>query len=366
MSLWIAGLGTAVPPHKVLQEEAADFAQQLCASARGAEADLRLLNRIYRHSGIRTRHSVVLKRSSDHGGAEQSFYPQTVVELDGGPTTAERMRIYEREAAPIASDAAAAALGDAKAVGQEVTHLVTVSCSGFYAPGWDTALIRESDISPQVSRTHVGFMGCHGALNALRVAKAFTDSDPRACVLLCAIELCSLHYHYSAAPDKLLANALFADGAAALLARGGAQDNEAWSLDACGSVLVPGTEDLMRWSIRDHGFEMGLSPRVPEVIHRSLRPWLEQWLHERGLSIPEVCSWAIHPGGPRILAACAEAMGLPLARLNVSQEVLSRFGNMSSATVLFVLDALRRAGAPRPCVALAFGPGLVIEAALFR
>jgi predicted naringenin-chalcone synthase len=129
---------------------------------------------------------------------------------------------------------------------------------------------------------------------------------------------------------------------------------------------VAESEDLMRWSIGDHGFEMSLSPRLPEAIDQHLRPWLDEWLAEHGLSPAAVGSWAIHPGGPKILAACAEAANLAPSHLAMSQEVLRDFGNMSSATVLFVLDRLRRQGAARPCVALGFGPGLAMEAALFR
>ncbi len=185
-------------------------------------------------------------------------------------------------------------------------------------------------------------------------------------MLICAVELCSLHFAYGVVPDKLLANALFADGAGAAVARGGAAPREAWSLAGCGSAIMPDTEELMTWAIRDHGFEMGLSPRVPEAILEHLRPWLEEWLAENALALADVGSWAIHPGGPKILSACRQAAGLQPRHVQTSEAVLARYGNMSSATVLFVLDGLRRQDAPRPCVALAFGPGLAIEAALFR
>ncbi|HEX6984907.1 MAG TPA: 3-oxoacyl-[acyl-carrier-protein] synthase III C-terminal domain-containing protein, partial [Planctomycetaceae bacterium] len=137
------------------------------------------------------------------------------------------------------------------------------------------------------------------------------------------------------------------------------------SLIASGSFVVPDTADAMTWGIGDHGFEMTLSPRVPDLIHQALRPWLEGWLASQGVPLDRVGSWAVHPGGPRILSAAAEALGLPPESLAVSRDVLRDYGNMSSPTVLFLLDRLRRQNAPRPCVALGFGPGLTIEAALF-
>jgi predicted naringenin-chalcone synthase len=383
MSLWIGGLGTAVPPQTIVQQDAADMAQAIRAPASRARSiggqapddaagvpqaivAPQLLTQLYRRSGVAVRHSVVLEASSNGVPARQSFFAQAVDEFDDGPTTGQRMRVYQQQAGPLACEAAAAALDDAGMAAGQVTHLITVSCSGFYAPGYDVELMRELRLSPRVARTHVGFMGCHGVLNALRVARAFTDADPCAGVLVCALELCSLHYHYRPTADKLLANALFADGAAALVARGGLAAGSAWSLAGCGAALVPDSADLMSWSIGDHGFEMSLSPRVPEAIRQHLRPWLADWLAEHALSPDEIGSWAIHPGGPKILTACAEAAGLVPSAVTVSREVLHQFGNMSSATVLFVLDRLRRQGAARPCVALGFGPGLAMEAALFR
>ena len=235
------------------------------------------------------------------------------------------------------------------------------------APGFDMALINEVGLPPSVSRTHIGFMGCHGALNGLRVAKAYAEAEPDARVLVCAVELCSLHHQYGWNPDRIVSNALFADGAAAIVGHHAPnRPKDAWSLTKCGSAVLPDTSDLMGWSIGDHGFEMTLSPRVPDTIRQSLRFWLEQWLAPQETSIEEIGSWAIHPGGPRILDACAEAARLSSEDLAPSRSVLANYGNMSSPTVLFILNELRAVDAPRPCVMLAFGPGLAIEAALVR
>jgi predicted naringenin-chalcone synthase len=209
-------------------------------------------------------------------------------------------------------------------------------------------------------------MGCHGALNGLRVGRAFTTADPQVCVLLCAVELCSIHYFYGWDPGKVIANAIFADGAAAVV---GVHDSAApagaWRATASGSNLFPGSRDAMTWSIGDHGYVMSLSKRVPGLIAAHLRPWVEQWLDQQDLALKDVATWAIHPGGPRIVAAVEEALSLPHDKTRVSHDTFAEFGNMSSPTVLFILDALRKHNAPRPCVALGFGPGLAVEATLF-
>ena len=272
---------------------------------------------------------------------------------------------YQNEAAPLAIGASHKAFEEAGVQPDRVTHLVTVSCSGFSAPGFDVALIKALQLQSNVARTHIGFMGCHGALNGLRVAKAFIEADSSACVLLCAVELCSLHQQYGWDPEQIVANSLFADGAAAVVCVGETyRDDSIWRVAASGAAIVPDSEDAMSWRIGDHGFEMTLSARVPELIQHELRPWLESWLEENGLTISTVGAWAIHPGGPRILGAFGDATGLDRPNLAASYQTLAEYGNMSSPTVLFILERLRRANALRPCVALGFGPGLAIEATL--
>jgi predicted naringenin-chalcone synthase len=165
----------------------------------------------------------------------------------------------------------------------------------------------------------------------------------------------------------MVANALFADGAAAVVAApAAAAPAGAWCAAATGSCLVPDSAKAMTWTVGDHGFEMTLARQVPGLIATHVRPWLEAWLAREGVALAEVGSWAVHPGGPRILDAVEEGLSLPRQATAVSRAVLAEHGNMSSPTVLFVLGRLRAAGAPRPCVALGFGPGLMAEAVLFR
>lgn len=351
MGLEFLGLGTAVPARSITQKTSASWSQEVLAKMGSRR---RLIGAIFGRSGIEKRHSVLLQGSP----ATQDFFQPADCERDAGPTTSERMQRYEREALPIALKASRRALREAR----DVTHIVTASCSGFRAPGVDIGLIHGLGLPATTQRTHVGFMGCHGAFNALRVAHGYAAQDPAARVLVCAVELCSLHYQYGLDAGTLVANGLFADGAAAVLAQAGDGD---WNLQASGSVLLPETADMMSWEIGDHGFEMGLSGLVPDAIRSMLRPWLEPWLEQQGVPIDRVATWAVHPGGPRILTAVEKSLSLPRNALVESRAVLRDFGNMSSPTILFVIERLRRAQAPLPCVALGFGPGLTAEVMLF-
>ena len=364
MSLRLTGIGTAAPDQSIPQEEAA----RLWASFAGVEGRrAKIAQALYRRSGVKKRHSVLLEDSGDPSRPTQTFFEPALTEGDLGPTTHARMKRFESDAPGLAQKAAEAALTDAGLSPSEVTHLVTVSCTGFFAPGLDTTMADLLGLHPTVERTHVGFMGCHGALNGLRVASSFAGADSNARVLVSSVELCTLHMSYAWDPDLLVANSLFGDGAAAVVGvgEGSPFPDGAWRLSASGTCRLPDSADAMSWRIGDHGFQMTLSTSVPDIIQTHLRGWLEDWLGGQGLSLDQVATWAVHPGGPRILTAVGGALGLDGDASAVSREVLSEFGNMSSATILFILDRLRRRDAPRPCVALAFGPGLVAEAALF-
>jgi predicted naringenin-chalcone synthase len=356
MPVTIAGIGTAVPPHRIAQADAAEIARPFACQTAAQE---RLFHEIYRRSGVETRHGVVLEESEGELAHRQAFYTHA------NPSTRDRMRKYEENAGGLAVAAATRSLEDAGTAPVPITHVVTVSCSGFHAPGFDMVLIKQLGLSPDVARTHVGFMGCHGLINGLRVAQAYVEADPSACILLCAVELCSLHHQYGWTSEQIIANALFADGAAALLVRTiGSHTDGAYRLLATGSTVIADSEAAMSWRIGDHGFAMTLGTDVPELIGRHVTPWLSDWLARKGLDIRSIGSWAIHPGGPRILATFGEAAGLDGTALGPSYRVLAEYGNMSSPTIAFILDRLRSASAPRPCVALAFGPGLTVEAAL--
>jgi predicted naringenin-chalcone synthase len=367
MSLEITGIGTAVPDHAITQQEAAGLAIEMANAAPGRE---RALAALYRKSGIRARGSVLLENPGARPFA-QEFFPPAESTAAGGPTTGERMSRYALEAGRLAIEASRQAIAAAGIEPKAITHLVTCSCTGFANPGVDIEVIEDLGLEPTVARTHVGFMGCHGAFNALRVADAFAATDHGVMPLVVCVELCSLHLQYGDQDDHVVANSLFADGAAAAVCRppasvGGPAVGRPWRLVRQASRLLPGSQREMTWLICDNGFEMQLSPRVPELIATHLGPAVAAMLAEAGLNASDVATWAVHPGGPRILSAVEQALALPPEALAVSRSVLAERGNMSSCTILFILDRLRAVGAPGPCVAMAFGPGLTVELAVLE
>lgn len=368
MSFALMGMGVAVPDNCVFdQDEGLFIAKALCCQT---QEQITWLPVMYQGTGIAKRHMVLPRPLLDdvvRGTTESGsvFLPSGRAD-DRGPTTAQRMQVYEEQTGRLAVAAAAAALHESGIEPKRLTHLVTVSCTGFYAPGFDQELLHELGLSCDIQRTHLGFMGCHGALNGLRVARAFADADANARVLLCAAELCSLHYHYGWDPGKVVANAIFADGAAAVVGWNDPAASDDWRLRASGGRVLPGTREAMSWTVGDHGFEMTLSKQVPGLIEAHLRPWLADWLRCQERTLDDIRSWAIHPGGPRILGAVEKAIGLRPYDTATARAVFAEYGNMSSPTILFILKKMRREGAPRPCVALGFGPGLAIEAALLE
>jgi predicted naringenin-chalcone synthase len=368
MSLAIVAVGTAVPETCLNQAEALGVARAVCCRT---EEQGSWLPDLYGGSGITSRHLAFDRDVVEdilHGTrfSRSPFLP-TGGDADSGPTSGERMHHYKQHAPALAISAARQALERAETPAADITHLVTVSCTGFFAPGLDIDLIHGLGLRPDTARTHIGFMGCHGALNGLRVAGAFADSDPNARILLCAVELCGVHYHYRWDPQKMVANALFADGAAAVVGLPHTSvPRPAWRVAASGSYIVPHSEDAMTWTIGDHNFEMTLDKRLPGLIRQNLHPWISKWLSTQGMDLSQIGSWAVHPGGPKILAAVEDSLGLPSAALADSKAVLAEYGNMSSPTLLFILERMRRRAAPLPCAALGFGPGLVVEAVLFH
>ncbi|MEY4566143.1 MAG: hypothetical protein RLY14_1113 [Planctomycetota bacterium] len=390
MTAVIHAINTAVPKYSLTQAEALEIA----GSRNQPDATQEFwMNMIYSKSGVERRSSVLLEKpDTDSDNSQptdaspavsqqcvlrQSFYKDASEAYRAGPTTHERMLQYRQHAPQLAIEASSKAINSAELKYDDLTHLITVSCTGFSAPGFDIDLIDQLGLSPQVARTHVGFMGCHGALNAMRVARSISNAEPQSRILVCATELCSLHYQYGFQPDQIIANALFADGAAAMIIAPPLSRSSHSSLGvpsryrpielmANGSFLFPNTRDAMSWQIGDHGFLMTLSPQVPELIRSQLSHWMKSWLAKNFLSIEHIAHWAIHPGGPKIMDAVIESLGIDPLTADDSREVLRLYGNMSSPTSLFVLERLREKGLSGHCVMLGFGPGLVVEAVLMK
>lgn len=355
MTARIVSIGTASPQFTMDQRQCSSFVIDITARE-GNEA--RTVRAMYRLSGIERRGLAI---ANADGG--QTFYPRESTGF--GPSTEHRLARYGADASAMAAAACRTALARAELDPAAITHLVYASCTGFEAPGVDQTIIRQLGLSNGVQRTIVGFMGCHAAVNALRVARGLAVAEPGARVLVCATEVCSLHFSYTGIPDRDLANALFADGSAACIVTSD-DASHPMQLTAFSARLWPEAADDMSWKIGNHGFEMGLSPSVPDRLAASARDWLEPWLADHKLAITDVGGWAIHPGGPRIVRAVRDSLALSDEQIAPSLDILRHHGNMSSPTILFILDALARAHTPRPWVAVAFGPGLAGEAMLLR
>jgi len=306
--------------------------------------EARLFGRMAERSGIDHRWSVL--------GEGASLEPGRFYTRDAQPTTAERMAVYAREAPKLALQAIAALpeLG-------RVTHLVVASCTGFVAPGVDQIIARALGLPGDVERVVVGFMGCYAGVTALRTAGHIVRSAPSARVLVVTVELCSLHLQDNAGLESTLAMAQFSDGAAAAIV---SAEGMGLALGDNFSGMLEESDSLITWTIGDTGFTMGLSGEVPGRLAAALsEPEIAGKVTE-GRAAEEIAAWAVHPGGKSILDAVERAFALPQGALAESREVLRSCGNMSSATILFVLARIM-ARRPETGVALAFGPGLAME-----
>jgi predicted naringenin-chalcone synthase len=246
---------------------------------------------------------------------------------------------------------------------EEVTHLITISCTGMYAPGLDIDLINQLNLKPQVQRTCINFMGCYAAITGIRTADAFCKADPKAKVLVVATELCTIHFQNKSDEDNLLANAIFSDGSAAFIMTAldeNANQKGISPLAFHTEILSDGGEN-MAWNIGDFGFEMKLSSYVPSLVESGIKKMTDGL--KAKLTHAHLTKYAIHPGGKRILEVIESELGLTKEDNRYAYEVLSEYGNMSSATLLFVLDKMMKDSSHQKeqCLSVAFGPGLTLE-----
>ncbi|MDB5372644.1 MAG: chsA [Belnapia sp.] len=343
-------IGTAVPRHQV-HDAFRIFAGRQIIEARTRTAFARLAER----SQIARRFSV-LEPDAAATGTTDEFY-----RVDRFPGTAARMARYEAEA-PALAEAACDALGLADEA-PRITHIILATCTGFVAPGLDHHLIQRYGIRPSVERSVVGFMGCQAAINALKLAHHIIRSEPEARVLVLNLELCTLHLQPSAEIEQLLCFLLFADGCSAALITA---DPIGLAMEGFHAALIPEAADQITWRIGDGGFDMTLSGFVPLTLARALPG--EAGAILAGAPTSEFDLWAVHPGGRSVLDAVMHGLDLPPAALDASRAVLRDHGNMSSATIMFVLQRMLAADikrGQRGC-ALAFGPGLSAETMRFR
>lgn len=372
----LLGIGTAVPANSATQEQASDFLQNVmsaCASEGDADSQalLGLAKRIYAHSGIETRYSVIddyTKTDAD----DFTFFPKSWT-LNPVPGTTARMAKFEEHAVELAAEAAEKAFAAAGVSPEQVTHLVISTCTGFFAPGPDVLLLRRLGMATTTARTVLGFMGCYAGISGVRACHQIVQSDPDAVVLQIAVELCTLHYQKKPTPDTIVSTALFADGAAAAVYAGSPSVSTAGAATAPVQVLAthsdisPDSLDRMSWRVGDHGFIMTLDAKVPSILRDEAPAFIETLAKAGGMAVSDISGWAIHPGGRKIVESLQQIFDLSAEDVSSSTNVLRDYGNMSSATILFVLqEELARAHpSGSPIAAMAFGPGLTMEGALF-
>ncbi len=375
MTARILSIGTAVPDSVLSQDAARDlFAAQPGIDRLAA----RLIHSAFDHSAIATRHAVIGAPSaaggeSGNSGSGQSgsqlWHPAFVGESGTirTPTTGERNAIYRAEAPKLFAGAARSALAQAEFTPGEVTHVVTASCTGFFSPGPDFLLVRDLGLATVAPRTHIGFMGCSAAFPALRAASQICAADPSAVVLVVCAEICSIHLRSSTDPEQIVASAVFADGAAAAVVVGADHTPPpaapSLELDGFNTFITEEGEGDMDWTIGDQGFEMRLTANVPRIIGREIAGVAAQ--------IPGIehsDAWAVHPGGRSVLDKAQAGLGLRNDAMDHSRAVLREYGNMSSATILFILQRILgddSLGDGARVAGLCFGPGLTVEAAQF-
>ncbi len=358
----LESIATANPPCQLTTTLATEFTQHLdilSPALRDRAAT------IYQKSAIETRYTCIPDYLTTE--PEQfTFFPQNW-QLTPPPTTAHRNQLYRQYALKLAQEAAKEALQQSDRNPDEITHLIVVSCTGFYAPGLDVQLIGQLGLSPHTDRTLIGFMGCYAAFNAFKTAHAICQSNINARVLVVCVELCTLHFQAENTLESVIINALFGDGAAA------AVFSSQSALEAKGklayiegrSLLTENSLDLMSWTIGDTGFLMSLSSKVPQAIVSHLPNYLNNLLKHHHLTTTDITTWAIHPGGRQIVDQIQSFLELSPEQLQDSYEILRQYGNMSSCTILFILKRLLQ-HTDQNIIALAFGPGLTIEGCLFQ
>jgi predicted naringenin-chalcone synthase len=367
MGSCISAIGTANPSHRIPQQSIYHF----MVKAFGLnDANANRLKTIYDGSGIDYRYSVV----PDFGfadSADHTFFETADINAPF-PTTSQRLQLYRAHAIEIAVKAVNECFKPFdKPVAPRVTHLITVSCTGMYAPGIDIELVERLALDKHTERTCINFMGCYGAINALKAADYICRADANAKVLIVSVELCTLHFQKANTLDNWVSNSLFSDGAAAVLIE--SQDSKIAMgpyllLEHFYSEFIPEGRDDMGWIIGDTGFEMNLTAKVSRGIKNNISNIADQALKKAGLSLPDIGIFAMHPGGRSILEAAEVSLGFTAAANRFAYETLRDYGNMSSATILFVLKKILES-APADdtnILSFAFGPGLTIEGMVLK
>jgi predicted naringenin-chalcone synthase len=313
---------------------------------------------LYQQSGIGHRYSVIPDYSRQVN--EWKFYPQTE-NLEPFPSLEQRMAVYNKQAPLLSIDAIRDCLRDV-AHHHEITHLITVSCTGMSAPGLDLQVMELMELGKNIFRTSINFMGCYAAIHALKLANALCLADAEAQVLIVCTELCTLHFQREPTIDNITSSLLFGDGCAAALVCGDDINKDGFHISGFYSEVIPKGKRDMAWELSSSGFLMTLSGYIPELIEEDFLAVTTRSLNHSNLQLNDIDNWCIHPGGKRILEAIEHSIGLSKEKLSSSYQVLNKYGNMSSATIFFVLkEMMHNREKGKNIFASAFGPGLTVE-----
>lgn len=361
---YITAIGTANPVHRFRQSTIAEFMLRAMKLNNG---DGRKLQTIFKASGIEYRHSVL----EDYGRTQDFTFFAETPDLSPFPSTENRLSVFRRNALGLSVDSVRNLMQAYPSHKMEsVTHLVVVCCTGMYAPGLDIDLVKQLGLATTVQRTAINFMGCYAAFNALKIADAFCKSDTHAKVLIVCTELCSLHFQRQGTEDNLLANALFADGSAAVFVESESESSLKLKLESFHNDLSPEGEQDMAWTVGDLGFEMKLSAYVPEIIRSGIAALTDSLLGKISKKLSDIHHFAIHPGGKKILEVIERELGISREQNQSAYHVLQQYGNMSSPTVLFVLKevvtSLSGKNEGENILSFAFGPGLTLESMVLQ
>jgi predicted naringenin-chalcone synthase len=353
----IIAIGTAVPAYKHRQEDIRHFMQQVYAMN---ETDKRKLKFLYHQSGIETRYSVVPDYNKHIN--EWKFYPHSE-NLEPFPSLELRMIWYNKYAPSLSVDAIRNCIND-NIHAREITHLITVSCTGMSAPGLDLQVMEMMDLPKNIYRSSVNFMGCYAAIHAMKMADAICRYETTAKVVIVCTELCTLHFQKEPTTDNIASSLLFADGAAAVLITHDAYNKKGFHIDTFYSEVVTKGKKDMAWELSSTGFLMTLSGYVPDLIEEDFEALVNRALEHAKKTKQDITSWCIHPGGKRIVDTIAKTLQLPQTALQPSYDVMKDYGNMSSPTILFVLKQIMELYNGRSAAEIfgaAFGPGLSME-----
>lgn len=359
----IISIGTALPEFKTKQNTILEF---MCAAYDNVTA-ARKLKVLFHQSGIDTRYSVVPDFSNRN--AEDTFFAVNKT----APSVENRVSAFKVHAVSLAVEAIRDSINklNTTIAEFEITHLITVTCTGVYAPGLDSVLLEQLNLPNDTFHTAVNFMGCNAAFHALKLGDMIAISDVNAKVMIVCVELCTLHFQPKNNHDNLLSNTIFGDGAAAVVI---ISDKEAqlghypgMTINGFYSLLLSNGKDLMSWDITPLNFEMVLDAKVPEFIGDQVNDIILKAGRKLGIAPDKIDKWAIHPGGKKILDILKKQLQLSNTDLQYSYKVLAGYGNMSSPTILFVLNEIIQAvHKPGETIfSVGFGPGLNIETALF-